>query len=156
MDLKLLIFGTLVLAAPCCVFYAGRHWIYWRFITNGMVYAITLIWYHKHRKTQDTREPIYSQTHMNIYWQHLLCGHCSYRARQIARTVTSVHATCTQRAHKEFFGCTKLRARKSVKTLSSWTRMLFKVASCFCVWKQIIFGTTKSDIHSFFQLRRCC
>ena len=50
----------------------------------------------------------------------------------------------------------ELRARKSIKThlISTW--MLFKVTSCFCVWKPIIFGTTKSDIHSLFQLRSCC
>ena len=38
-----------------------------------------------------------------------------------------------QRARKEVFACTKLRARKSIKTPLSSTLILFKVASCFCV-----------------------
>ena len=33
--------------------------------------------------------------------------------------------------------------------------LLFKVASSFCVWKQIIFGTRRSDFHNIFQLRSC-
>ena len=61
-----------------------------------------------------------------------------------------------QRARKEVFACTKLRARKSIKTLLSSSRMLFKVVSCFCVWKQIILGTTRSGIYDLFQLRSCC
>ena len=54
--------------------------------------------------------------------------------------------------------CTKrfLRARKSIKTPLSSTPMLFKVASYFCVWKQIIFSTIRSDTHNLFQLRSCC
>ena len=43
--------ATLVLAAPYYVFYTTRHWIYCRLDKNGMVFAITLIWYHKHRQT---------------------------------------------------------------------------------------------------------
>ena len=38
-----------------------------------------------------------------------------------------------ERARREVFLCTKLRAHKSVKALLSSTWMLFKVASCFCV-----------------------
>ena len=45
---------------------------------------------------------------------------------------------CMQRGRKEVFARANLRARKSVKTLLSSTRMLFKEASCFYVWKQII------------------
>ena len=41
------------------------------------------------------------------------------------------------------------------KHLSS-TQKLFKVASCFCVWIQIIFSTARSDIHNLFHLRSCC
>ena len=37
MDLNLLSLGTLVLAAPCCMFYATRHQTYWRFDTNNPV-----------------------------------------------------------------------------------------------------------------------
>ena len=69
-----------------------------------------------------------------------------YRDRQIARTVTSVHLS----AREKVFACTKLRARKSVETLLSSTPTLFKVVSYFCVWKQIIFGTIRSDIHNAF------
>ena len=47
---------------------------------------------------------------------------------------------CTQRARKEVFACTKLRARKSVKTLFTSTTTLMKLVNYFCVWKQIIFG----------------
>ena len=50
-DLKLLSFGTLVLAAPCSIFYATWDQIYWSFDTDEMVFASTLIWYHLHRKT---------------------------------------------------------------------------------------------------------
>ena len=61
-----------------------------------------------------------------------------------------------EHARKVVFACTELHARKSIKThlISTW--MLYKVTSCLCVWKPIIFGTTKSDIHNFFQLRSCC
>ena len=38
MDLNLLSLGTLVLAAPCCVVYARRHWIRCRFDTDGRVF----------------------------------------------------------------------------------------------------------------------
>ena len=57
---------------------------------------------------------------------------------------------CMQCACKEVFMCTKLCAGKSIKTPSSSTRMLFKVVSCSCVWKQIIFGKIRSDIHHLF------
>ena len=63
---------------------------------------------------------------------------------------------CTQRARKELFACTKLRARKSVKILLTSTPTLFKVVSYFCLWKQLIFCTIRSDIHNLFYLRSCC
>ena len=47
--------------------------------------------------------------------------------------------SCTHRARKKGFMCTKLRARKSIKTPLSSTPMLFKASSNFCAWKQIIF-----------------
>ena len=50
---------------------------------------------------------------------------------------------------KEVFACTKLHARKSIKTPLSSTPMLFKIVSCFSVWKQIIFCTIRSDTHNF-------
>ena len=50
-DLNLLHLGILVLEAPCCVLYATRHRIYWKFNKNHMVFAITLVCYHNHRKT---------------------------------------------------------------------------------------------------------
>ena len=56
--------------------------------------------------------------------------------------------------YAEIFACTKLRARKSIKTPLS--TMLFKVLSYFCVRKQIIFGTIRSDIYNLFQLKSCC
>ena len=61
-----------------------------------------------------------------------------------------------KRACKEVFECMKICAHKSVKTILSSTQMLFKVASCFCVWIQITFGTRRSNIHNLFQLRSCC
>ena len=48
-----------------------------------------------------------------------------------------------------FFACTKLRARKSIKTSLSSIRMLFKVVTYFYVRNQIIFGTIRSNIISF-------
>ena len=54
------------------------------------------------------------------------------------------------------FSRTKLGARKSIKTPLSSIPMLFHVASCFCVWKQIIFGTIRSDTHNIFHLRNFC
>ena len=38
-----------------------------------------------------------------------------------------------QHAHKEVLACTKLCARKSIKTLLSSTQMLLNVVSCFCL-----------------------
>ena len=46
-------------------------------------------------------------------------------AHQTAYTVTA----CTQRARKEVFACTKLRARKLIKTPLSSIPMLVKVVS---------------------------
>ena len=37
---------------------------------------------------------------------------------------------------QDHFACTKLCTCKSIKTPLSSTPMLFKVVSCFCVWKQ--------------------
>ena len=51
--------------------------------------------------------------------------------------------TCTQRARKEVTACTKLRARKPIKTPLGRTPMLSKIVSYFCVWEQLIFGTIK-------------
>ena len=78
------------------------------------------------------------------FWVLVQESESLFRARQIACAITSVCVTCMQRAF------TKLRARKSIKTLLSSSLMLIKVASCFCVWKQIIFGTTRSDIRNVF------
>ena len=86
--------------------------------------------------------------HFHIYFVHNngdISGLDKLRARWQAST---------QRARKEVFACTKLRARKSVKTLLSSAQKLFKLASCFCIWIQI-FGTTGSDIYNLFQLRSC-
>ena len=41
-DLNLLSLNILVTAAPCYVFYAIRHQIYWRFYLDDMVFADTL------------------------------------------------------------------------------------------------------------------
>ena len=41
--------GTLVLAAPCCVFYATSNQICWRFDTDDMVFASGLIWHQTYR-----------------------------------------------------------------------------------------------------------
>ena len=51
---------------------------------------------------------------------------------------------------KEVFAPMKFCACKSVKTPLSSTPMLFKVASCFHVWKQTLFDTIRSDIHNLF------
>ena len=75
-----------------------------------------------------------------------------FRARQIAHMVTSVHTKCTER----LFARTKLRSRKSVKTLLTSTPALFKAVTYFCVWKQLIFSTIRSDIHNLFYLTSCC
>ena len=64
------------------------------------------------------------------------CAHANERARNV---------------HANRF----LRARKSIRTPLSSTPMLFKVLNYFCVSKQIIFGTIKSDIHNLFQVRSC-
>ena len=56
---------------------------------------------------------------------------------------------CTQRGRTKPFACTKLRALKPIKTLSSSAQKLFKVASCFCDWIQI-FSATRFDIHNLF------
>ena len=51
MDLNLLNLGTLLVAAPCGVFYPAWHQIYWRFDRYVVTFAITLIWYHTHWQT---------------------------------------------------------------------------------------------------------
>ena len=43
--------------------------------------------------------------------------------------------SCTERARKEVFACTELRARTSIKTSLSSTPMLFKVVSYFLCLK---------------------
>ena len=67
--------------------------------------------------------------------------------------------TCTQRARNEVFACTKLRARRSIKNQSKHLYVVLNVlrlASCFCVWKQIIFGTIRFDNDNLFQPISCC
>ena len=54
MNLNLLSLGTLVAAAPCCVFNATRHEIYWRLHMDDRVFANTLIWYYCQRNTHMT------------------------------------------------------------------------------------------------------
>ena len=44
--------GTLVLTAPCCLFYATRNQIYWRFDTDGMIFTSALIWHQTYRQTK--------------------------------------------------------------------------------------------------------
>ena len=51
MGLNLSTLDILVPAAPCCVFYAARHQIYWRSDMGDLVFAGTLIWYHTHGQT---------------------------------------------------------------------------------------------------------
>ena len=48
MDLKLS--SCITDNALLCVFYATRHQIYWRFDTDDMVFAGTLIWYYTRRQ----------------------------------------------------------------------------------------------------------
>ena len=96
--------------------------------------------------------------------KHMACVICWHTKFQIAITISHVTFSsvfelshkCMQRARKEVFARPKIRARKSVKTLFNSTQMLFKVASCFCVWIQTTFGTARSDIDNLFQLRSCC
>ena len=63
---------------------------------------------------------------------------------------------CTQHCCNKVFACTKFCVCKSIKTPLSSPAMLFKVASCSCIWKQIIFCTITSGTHNLFQLRSCC
>ena len=69
---------------------------------------------------------------------------------------TGLNKLCTQRwacmqcAHKRIITCTKLCAHKSIKTPLGSIPMLFKIVCYFCVWKQLIFGTIRSDIHNLF------
>ena len=53
------------------VFYAARCQVYWRFDTDEMAFASTLIRYHTHEQihVQNTKESI--DWHINIYWHHL-------------------------------------------------------------------------------------
>ena len=74
-DLKLLSLGTLVLAAPCSIFYITRDQIYWSFDTDEMVFATTLIWYHLHRKTHAGYTRL---TRVQSISHHLLFTHNSY------------------------------------------------------------------------------
>ena len=55
MDPHLLSLDTLLLLeAPCYAFYAARCQLYCRFDTDGMAFASTLTWYHKHIYTHST------------------------------------------------------------------------------------------------------
>ena len=42
---------------------------------------------------------------------------------------------------------TKLCARKSIKTLLGGTLIILKIVIYYCVWKHLIFGPIRSDIH---------
>ena len=55
MNLWRLHLDTLVPATPCCVFYATRHQIRWRFDTVDMVFASNLIWQHTYIQTNTHR-----------------------------------------------------------------------------------------------------
>ena len=76
MDLNFLSLGTLVIAAPCCVFYATMYWIYCRFDTDGIVFAIILIWCHKHRQIhiEHTGTNIFTQTYKYILTPPVMCA----------------------------------------------------------------------------------
>ena len=69
-----------------------------------------------------------------------------------------MHAHSDEHAHnmhiKRFSRAQNLRAVKSVKTLLTSTSTLFKVVSFFCVWKQIIFSTIRSGIHTLFLVEK--
>ena len=73
------------------------------------------------------------------------------RAQQIGHTDKR-----TRNVHTKVFVCTKLLACKTIITPLSSTPMLFKIENYFCIRKQIIFDTRRSDILNLFQLRSCC
>lgn len=74
MGLNLLSFVTLVLSEPCCVFYAIRHRIYWKF-GNEIVFASVLIWYlDTHIHTKGTQGPIYFRTYKYILAPPVMCA----------------------------------------------------------------------------------
>ena len=68
-------------------------------------------------------------------------------ARQIARTVTSVHAMRFLRAQNYV----QVNQSKHLQVVLN----VFRLASCFCVWKQI-FGVIRFDNDNLFQPRSCC
>ena len=51
MELDLLRLGALVLKTHYYVVYALKCEVHWRFNTDGMGFATTVIWYHAHKKT---------------------------------------------------------------------------------------------------------
>ena len=87
----------------------------------------------------------------NKGYSHFNGQHCVTKVLQ--SSTDSTHSD--ERACKEVM-CTKVHARKSIKTPSGSTLMLFKIVSYFCVWKQLIFGIIRSDIHNLVHLRSCC
>ena len=64
MDLYLSSLDTIVPEVSCYVVYEISSPVDWRFQTDDITFAGTLIWYHSHR-------PV----HTNIYWDHLLCAY---------------------------------------------------------------------------------
>ena len=60
---KLVAFGTLVPAVPCCVLCNKA----WRFDTYDMVSDSNLIWYHTERQTQTRHEDQQADRRINIY-----------------------------------------------------------------------------------------
>ena len=70
------------------------------------------------------------------------CAHGDERAR-------NVHVKSLSRAQNYVHV-------NQLKTHLTSTPTLFKVVSYFYVWKQLIFGTIRSDINNLFYLRSCC
>ena len=71
-------FGTLVLQAPCYVFYATRCQVYCRFDTNDMAFPSTLIWYYTLKQILTQHTETNRLTHKCISIPLVMCSRCSY------------------------------------------------------------------------------
>lgn len=68
----------ILIPALCCVFYATRHHIYWRFERADMVFDSTLTLYHTQKNTQVTQGSLEWHRYIHMYSHHLLHVQNSY------------------------------------------------------------------------------
>ena len=94
MDLNLLSFGSLVLVAPCCVFYATRQqtYRYRRFNTDNSVFASPQTWYHTHRIHRG--QYTYMQIYIYILTPTVICTQ-QLPVLHWTKTFTEVHNVFT-------------------------------------------------------------